>query len=189
MPPPKPKSRKRLWLILAAVVLVLAVIIGVASQGQNQKSAPATQAIQQPTLHPTTAPTTKTTPKPTVQPTKGLAVTHGTPRIGGRISDFYGKYGQPNNQGIGNSETWLADQQQTVLVNASPNASGEVTYVSVTSSANWSNSQIMAYCSQFMPSDASKFNSDANYTDYHSSIGEIVVQLAPASCVITIAQQ
>jgi cytoskeletal protein RodZ len=101
MPPPKKKSRTRLWLILAAVVLVLAVIIGLASKGQSQNPAPATQATQptlatqQPTLQPTTAPTTKPTSKSTVKPKQGLTATHGTPHLGGPTSDFVGAYGQP----------------------------------------------------------------------------------------------
>jgi hypothetical protein len=94
MPPPKKKSRTRLWLILAAVVLVLAVIIGVALNGQSQNPAPATQATQ-PTLQPTTARTTKPATKPTVQPKQGLTATHGTPHLGGSVSDFVGAYGKP----------------------------------------------------------------------------------------------
>ena|SRR5438874_1738256 len=41
-----------------------------------------------PTQKPTPIPTLKPTPKPTVQPTNGLAVTYGTPHLGGPISDF-----------------------------------------------------------------------------------------------------
>ena len=91
VPPPEKKARKRLWLILAALVLVLAVIIGVASQVQSQKPTPAVQPThitQQPALQPTS--------KPTLQPTKVLTATHGTPHLGGAISDFIGTYGKPD---------------------------------------------------------------------------------------------
>ena len=91
MPTPKKKARKRLWLILAAVVLVLAVIIGVESHVQSQKPTPAAQlthATQQPALQPAS--------KPTLQPTKALTATHGTPHLGGAISDFIGVYGKPD---------------------------------------------------------------------------------------------
>jgi len=109
MPLSKKKLRKRLWLILTAVILVLAIIIGLTSCGQDQQSAPTTQltqptqATQQPTLLPTIAPTLPTitptmkpTAKPTAQPTQNSAVTHGTPHIGGPISDFIGAFGPPN---------------------------------------------------------------------------------------------
>jgi hypothetical protein len=95
VPPPEKKARKRLWLVLAALVLVLAVIIGVASQVQSQKSTPAAQpaqVTQKPALQPTTNPASK----PTLQPTKVLTATHGTPHLGGAISDFIGTYGKPD---------------------------------------------------------------------------------------------
>ena len=83
MLPPKKKSRKRLWIILAAVVLVLAVVIGIASQGQNQNPAPATQATQptqatqQPTLQPTSQPTQIPTPQTIPYPPTTLADLQG----------------------------------------------------------------------------------------------------------------
>ena len=183
MPPsPKKKSRKRLWLILAVVVVVLAIIIGVASQGKSQQPSSTARATQQPTSKPT--------PKPTVQPTKALAVTHGTPRIGGPMSDFYGKYGHPNNQGsVPGSETWILNDQNQTIIDAAPNAGGIVDYVNITNGTAWNNQQMQSYCEQFMPSDASQFNQDGPYIDYHSSVGEIVMELGQASCVITIAGQ
>jgi hypothetical protein len=42
MPPPKKKIRKRLWLLVTAV-FILAIVMGIASGGQSQQSAPATQ--------------------------------------------------------------------------------------------------------------------------------------------------
>ncbi len=91
VPPPEKKARKRLWLVLAALVLVLAVIIGVASHVQSQKPTPAAQPT-----HITQQPTSNPAPKPTLQPTKVLAATHGTPQLGGAISDFIGTYGKPD---------------------------------------------------------------------------------------------
>ncbi len=95
VPPPEKKARKRLWLVLAALVLVLAVIIGVASQVQSQKPTPAAQPThitQQPALQPTSNPPSK----PPLQPTKVLTATHGTPHLGGVLSDFIGTYGKPD---------------------------------------------------------------------------------------------
>ena len=126
------------------------------------------------------------------------AVTHGTPQIGGLLSDFYGKYGTPHNQGIGNSETWLVSSQPLILVNADHDASGKTTNVGVTeqdmsTGTTWSKDQMINYCAQFMPGDATAFNSVGDYNqgglfiDYHSSIGEIVDLLAQGSCVITMS--
>lgn len=206
MPPPKKNSKKFIAVVLGIVVatvllgcigmLVLASMKSQTAQqtATNQSSVTQavqqpTQAAQQPTIQTTPKPSQQPTPKPTVQPTKAIAVTHGTPHIGGPISDFYGKYGQSNNQGFGHSETWIVDQQQQTTVNATPNASGEVTGVTVTSGSNWNDSQMQTYCSQFLPSDASEFNSTSNLSDYYSSVGEIVLQLEQASCVIAISGQ
>ena len=81
MPLSKKKSRKRLWFTLAAVVLVFSVIIGVASQGQNQRSASTiqptqpTHAMQQPTTVPTAKPTPQSIQYPpgTIADLRGLA--------------------------------------------------------------------------------------------------------------------
>jgi hypothetical protein len=93
--PPEKKARKRLWLILATLVLVLAVIIGVASHVQSQKPTPVAQpahVTQQPALQPTSNPASKQT----LQLAKVLTATHGTPHLGGALSDFIGTYGKPD---------------------------------------------------------------------------------------------
>ncbi len=91
VPPPEKKARKRLWLVLAALVLVLAVIIGVVSHVKSKKPTPAAQPT-----HVTQQPTSNPASKPTLQPTKVLTATHGTPHLGGAISDFIGTYGKPD---------------------------------------------------------------------------------------------
>jgi len=161
-----------------AILLLIWVIVSVANYA-NQQQTSSTQASSQPSQSTNDA----STPSP-VAP----AATNGTPQIGGPISDFYGKYGQPNNEGNGGSETWIADQQQQTLVNASADANGRVTQVTLTSGANWSNDQTKQNCSQFLPPDASEFNTDGPYIDYHSSIGEVVMQISQSSCVLSMAQ-
>lgn len=191
MPPPKKKSRTRLWLILVAVVLVLAVIIGVASKGQSQNPAPAAQGTQptlatkQPTLQPTTAPTTKPTPKPTVQSTQNLAVTHGTPHLGGPISDFIGAYGQPNDHsnpgGYASQYHFQRDTNTTdvtdgLIVSTSADSKSAVDDISVAAVAqnatyndpqagsSFSPSDAKARCMTFAPSDA-RFKQKFVYAD------------------------
>jgi hypothetical protein len=167
MLPPKKKSRTRLWLILAAVVLTLAVIIGVASCGQSQQPAP--------TLQPTTAPTSKPTPKPTVQSTQDLAATHGTPHLGGPISDFIGAYGQPNDHsnpgGYASQYHFQRDTNTTdvtdgLIVSTSADSKSAVddilvaavaqnaTYNDPQAGSSFSPSDAKARCMTFAPSDA-----------------------------------
>jgi len=94
-PPQKPLffsrkvGRMPLWL------LVLLFVFFMCSCGSTQQaSSSPTQAPTQ--VQPTNAPAT-----PTTVPTKqtGLAVTHGTPHLGGPLSDFIGAFGQPNSHG------------------------------------------------------------------------------------------
>jgi hypothetical protein len=112
--------------------------------------------------------------------------------IGGKFSDFYGKYGTPHNQDSSNGETWVVPGQLFILVGADPDSSGKVVKVTIVESDqdgnSWPNSQMLSYCMQFMPADASQFNTVDNIIDYHSSIGEIVVLLNTGSCVISMAQ-
>ncbi len=96
-------------------------------------------------------------------------------------------------EGIGNSQTWIADSQQTILVNATPSANGEVTGMNVSGPSSWSRQQTESYCSQFLPNDASEFNrvkdSINTLIDYHSSVGEVVMTvLDQGSCLLNIAQ-
>src|SRR5205823_6536007 len=86
-PPQKPGFLKRkIWCLP-----VLFFVIFLCSCGSSQ------QATSTPTQTPTQP--TNTPASPTAVPTKQSAInpTHGMPHIGGAISDFYGKYGQPHN--------------------------------------------------------------------------------------------
>jgi hypothetical protein len=113
--------------------------------------------------------------------------------IGGEYSDFYSKYGTPHNQDSSNGETWFVSDQPFIMVAADPDSSGIVVHVTVveedqTTGDSWPNDQMLSYCMQFMPTDATEFNTVDSIIDYNSSIGEIVVQLGPGSCVISMAQ-
>jgi hypothetical protein len=218
-PPPAPTKQsfwKRkagcmpTWLLIVIIcVISLYILVSIVSAASNGTSATPTidaTATQQDALNIQATATreaqiqlativaapTDTPAPPTTVPTKQSAMnpTHGTPHIGGAISDFYGKYGQPHNQGTGDSETWLIDQQQTTLVNAAPDADEKVTSVIVTTGASWSSNQMKQYCSQFLPSDASQFNSVSDLTDYHSNVGEVVMQISPdaGSCTLNLSQ-
>lgn len=181
-PSPKKKSHKRLWLILAAVVLVLAVMIGIASQSQNQQSASTSQATQNPTLQSTSRPT----PKPTVQPTKGLAVTHGTPFIGGPISDFFGKYGSPTNTN-GNDAFWSLNSDESLTIDARDTGGGRVGYLAIVTPDNWSQQHIQSFALGFAPQEYTldqtsiPYNASGLYV-YDSPSIKFALHLSQGSC-------
>jgi hypothetical protein len=56
-------------------------------------STPTATATTAPTIQPTDTPTTVPTNAPTATSGANVNATHGTPHLGGPISDFYGKYG------------------------------------------------------------------------------------------------
>src|SRR5258708_30735114 len=55
------------------------------------------------------------------------AVTHGSPQIGGPLSDFYGKYGKPFlPTGSNGSESWNVSEQPSIAIGAAPNDAGKI---------------------------------------------------------------
>ncbi len=63
-----------------------------------------------------------------------------------------------------------------------------VTQASVIGLTSWSDQQTFMYCAQFLPSDATEFNSNPPYTDYHSSLGEAIIEnLGQGICLTYIA--
>ena len=108
---------------------------------------------------------------------------HGNPQLDGPISDFIGKYGQPIQSSLSSDSFW-ADQAQTIRVDVTPQ--GTIVHeILVSVPGNWSVSQTKTFCEQFLPPDASPFNTTGNVTDYQSSIGEIMMQLGAGSCLLT----
>ena len=120
-----------------------------------------------------------------------MAITHGTPHIGGPISDFYGKYGKPKNAGAGGSQTWIASQSPGIIVNASA-TNGKVDNMNVVGEPSWSRKYTENYCARFLPPDARAFNriksSSDTLIDYHSASGQIAMTvLDMGSCTLIIA--
>jgi hypothetical protein len=119
--PPRKTSRKKpiLFGCLGAIILLLVIIVisaiasgGGTPQATSPTATPVTQATTAPTAIPTQAPSPTTAPTKAPAPS-GLPMTHGTPRLGGPLSDFIGTYGQPNS----NSNPPLFDFIETNNIN------------------------------------------------------------------------
>ena len=169
-PPPRKKSRKPLIFgCLGAIALfcLIIVIIAIATSGSpSQATAPTATPVTQ--AHATkgaaTVAPTKT-PKAASVPS-GLPVTHGTPRLGGPLSDFIGAYGQPN----GNSNPPSYEFQEVNNINevgamgigsscSSPLCVSEqhiddITVQSPDQTNGFTASEAEAKCMAFAPTDA-----------------------------------
>lgn len=149
--------------ILLAWVLLVCIINGVnhssaqhPEEGTIQTTMSESRAQVTPTQKPhvvaTAAPTQKPNPSPT---TSAMAVTHGTPHLGGAISDFYGKYGNPINmtsKPAGNDALWELNADGSLSLVARNTGGGTVGYLALTT-PDWGAEKIKETCLQFAPSD------------------------------------
>lgn len=175
---PSPSGKKSLskwtYVCISVLLLLLILIFGYGiSHVLLLRKAPASTS---PAVHSTTVVQKKSHAQST-QPSS-TTVTRGTPHVGGPISDFVSKYGQPVSQGIENGQNFFGDTSHTIDINArTDNEHQQVTYLAVVGPQSWSESQTKAYCTQFLPSDAQQSNSTADLTNYQSSIGKVVLTM------------
>jgi len=126
---------------------------------------------------------TTPTPKPTAQPTQHpaqrtrLVATHGTPRIGGPVSDFIGKYGQPDTscatcaKGVYNFQR-IQGTQTDYISTMLTDANGHVNSFLVQSpNTDWDATTATVICESFGPSDV---NYDHPLKVLQSSDGSLV---------------
>jgi hypothetical protein len=126
---------------------------------------------------PTATPTMKPTPTPATVP-GNLTPTYGTPRLGGPITDFIGKYGKPDTgcatcaSGIYNFQRYQGtgiDYISTMLTDA--NGHTYAFDVQAPPNSDWDASTAKALCESFGPSDV---NYDHPVQVLQSSDGVIV---------------
>jgi hypothetical protein len=152
---PKKKSRKRLWLMIAVVVVVLVLASAIGLHGTNVSTTKSSGATAAPTQIPThtqqstsqSTPVTTTTTAANLQNTKP---THGTPRIAGHISDFYGTYGTPLTTN-GKDTLWLLSSDGSLSLDARDTGRGVVGYLAVSAPPSWSKQKVQAFCLGFAP--------------------------------------
>jgi hypothetical protein len=178
----QPTTRKRrrwiLWLVvIVAIFLLISLVNGIRTGGRG---------IDATAVTPTNTATVPVHVTPTA--TKPPQATHGRPRMGGDITDFYGKYGTPSTVSNGSNVVWFTPDR--ILISATPNIINTVVGVTIVGLESWNETKTLAYCQSFLPDDAQEFNrlnGTPTWIDYHSSMGEIVLQLASQNCVITVA--
>ena len=148
--PPKKKRGPLFWILIIGVCVVC---IGIGS-AISHTSTPV------PTATPlVTSPAASTTHTST--PTQHrVTATHGTPRLGGLLSDFVGRYGQPNDHSDKTSYHFLRAANGPTdgliawsLNTARTNHVNDVT-VAPTGTMQWTSSDAKAKCMTFAPADA-----------------------------------
>src|SRR6266566_5044282 len=127
--PPEKKSRKRFWLVIATVVVVLALatamgslIVNISSTAHPQIKAAPTQApaqAEQPISQSTPASTSTTT----AENLQNIKPTHGSPSLGGQISDFIGTYGRPSMTN-GKDSMWLLNSDGSLALDTRDTGKG-----------------------------------------------------------------
>jgi hypothetical protein len=123
----------------------------------------------------------------------GGSVIHATkaghiPELGDPIADFNAAYGPAVKNGAGAFTFW-ADQAHTARI-AVMFTNGHATNIILSGPADWNKVQTFGFCSMFLPPDASVYNVTAQNTDYHSSLGDLVLaNYGSGACQVFIAGQ
>jgi hypothetical protein len=115
---------------------------------------------------------------------RGASAAHPVPRVGERLSVFTATYGKPIQLGtarglkVGNVTVegvrFYADRAHTIIVNAQP-TNGIVRNLVVTGPSSWTKQQSIAYCQSFLPIGSVAYRTVGQYTYFHSSIGDVVL--------------
>lgn len=178
---------------VVAVVLVLIIAISVAAQGGANNSSSSSSSSSSNSTTPaaqTTSASDQSTPvdQPTTPDENFGAIkpTHGTPFIGGQISDFLGKYGTPAtiNQ---NDASWFLNADGSLILVARDTGGGKVEYLALVTPDNWSQQQIQTYCLGFAPAEytydhsSDPYNAQGLYV-YNSPSGKFAIHLGQANC-------
>lgn len=168
---------KRMKVLFPIVVVVFALLlIACGGSSQSLSSSPASTEMPTPTAVSTTDPTRQPTAKSTAAKRK-LTATYGTPRLGGPVSDFIGRYGPPDTNcaicasGYYNFQH-IQGTQDDAISTMLTDGNGQVNSFLVQSpNTDWDVATATALCESFGPSDV---NYDHPLKVLQSSDGSIV---------------
>jgi len=110
------------------------------------------------TLQPTATPPTQPT---ATQALRGSTATNGTPEIGSLMSDFIGKYGQPNDHSDATSKHWMRSSNSNVdglIVFASDGKDVDLVTLAAINGDVWTQTSARDVCMAYTPTDAKKTN-------------------------------
>ncbi len=174
-------QRRRTQIIVGSIALVLLLALcgtitdAVGLSGASAPASTSTYVYTGPTVGVTPTVTidlTRQASHPTTTPNPtATSIPAGPPFVGGPYANFTHHYGQPFND----NNWFYADHAQTIIfavTQAGANVS-KVTVVRVPD--NWTDAQTFGECVLFLPQGATAFNQTGQYTDYHSSVGEIII--------------
>jgi hypothetical protein len=136
----------------------------------------------------TSAPSSTSTSAHTKVPTVTATPSAGPPQLGATLASFTAAYGKPALQdSLGATDDFWEDKQQTILIGVDL-TNGRVSHITVLGPPSSTITQTFNSCAAFLPSDATSYSSAPPDTDYHSSIGNLVLENDGAGlCTVSIA--
>jgi hypothetical protein len=189
--------------VVVALTSVIAFTRGGSPQPTTTPQARATQPEGQsttstrPTTEPTQGATSQPTSKPTTQATTGINPTSSSPILGGDLSAFTAKYGQPNNHsvpasGLYHFKQYPGSNLDFLIVNTDLADWGvyakRVESITVQApAAGWSKQEASDDCAAFLPPDAvykQQINLTYGYDNIYSSAS--LAQQFPASAFVDV---
>jgi hypothetical protein len=104
------------------------------------------------------------------------------------MASFTAAYGNPALQdSLGATADFWEDRQQTILIGVDL-TNGRVSHITVLGPPQSTLSQTFNSCAAFLPTDSTSYSSAPPDTDYHSSIGNLVLENDGSGlCTVSIA--
>lgn len=117
------------------------------------------------------------------------------PFVGGPYADFVVRYGEPyltvtSTTLTGGQAMFTADDDSSIVFKVCP-TSGNVSLLTATGPASWTDDEELAFCGRFLPKDATQTERATKYQTFHSSVGDLRLNLprdGTGSCELTIVQ-
>lgn len=168
-------NRKKAWVVVGVIAAL--VLVGCGEAGGSTSTGQSTPTIQP----------TATQGNTSTSSTGGVTPTAGDPLLFGPLSDFYGKYGNPNstNSAFG-STTWELNQGKveslTAFVFSDVGYHNQVEEILITVVSGTSRSSIMNACLYYAPRGYKLTkNADPDFF-YDSPVGKFKMHIDDGGC-------